>query len=59
MNKKNFDCVEMKNQIQKKLSEEKKKYTKDEWDKRREERFLNDPIMSKVWKNAKKDRLKK
>lgn len=45
MKNKKFDCVEMKNKIQRELLEEKKKYSINEWQKICEQRIKQDPII--------------
>ena len=45
MNEKDFDCVQMKWDIQQKLLEEESRFGKEDARRRREERLRNDPIL--------------
>ncbi len=52
---KDFDCVDMKNKIQAKIIEEKKKYSSEkEYQKARLEKLMSDPKWGAFIKNAKK-----
>lgn len=52
---KKFDCVKMKNEIQAKILEEKKKFSsEEEYRKHRMEELMKDERLSQLLKNAKK-----
>ena len=54
MKAKTFDCVEMKNAIQRKLAEETRGMTDDQRREYHEKLILSDPGLARLWKNAKR-----
>jgi len=54
MKKKKFDCVKMKNEIQKELLHEMRSLSSDEWNNSTMKTILSNPILASVWKQAEK-----
>jgi len=52
MKKKNFDCVKMKRDIQKKIFHEIRGLTREERLELLEKKVLDDPILAKLWRCA-------
>ena len=51
---KDFDCVEMKNQIQQRIVKEMEGLTLEERRAKRHAAIMADPILARVWKNARR-----
>ncbi len=49
MTGKDFDCVEMKHQIQQRILEEFRTLTPDEQQRRTEEMIHSDPVLARIW----------
>ena len=54
MQSKTFDCVEMKRAIQERIIQETRGLSREEKQRLTEERILSDPILSRIWKNARR-----
>ncbi|HUT52651.1 MAG TPA: hypothetical protein VM658_04615 [bacterium] len=52
--KKDFDCVQMKHEIQRKLMKEFEGLSREERKKIAEERINADPILGPIWRNARR-----
>jgi len=51
---KTFDCVKMKHDIQQDILKEMAGFSKEKKRRRTEEAILNDPILCRIWKNARR-----
>ena len=56
MKAKTFDCVKMKHDIQQKILQEMEGLSTEEKRRRTEEAILSDPVLGRIWKNARRVR---
>ena len=49
-----FDCVQMKREIQAKLLKERATMTEQQWRRRSLERILDDPVLGRIWRNSRR-----
>ncbi len=56
MKKKTFDCVEMKDEIQRRVLQDMAGLTREQERRRTEERILSDPILGPLWQRKQKER---
>ena len=54
MKEKTFDCVKMKHDIQQDILKEMAGFSKEKKRRRTEEAILEDPILGRIWKNARR-----
>ena len=57
MNKKKFDCVEMKREIQQEILKEMSSLSPEEQRRRTEEQILSDPLLAPFWQKARRSPL--